>query len=110
MNPNPSAAKKISGKLARIISNSLSVSELRIYNLAEQADSLSFDALYLWVLKEHFSFTTQMLKQLFKEISFEAEKYKDYPLSGKCIPLVELLKEDGIDLKVLLKEREYGYK
>lgn len=110
MSSNAHAAKRVSEKLARIISNSLSASELRIYNLAEQADSLSFDALYMWVLKEHFGFSFEMLLRLFKKISIEAEKYKDYPLSGKHIPLVELLKKDGIDLKVLLEERENGYK
>ncbi len=105
MNPKTFAAKRVSEKLAKIISNSLTLSEQRIYNLAEQADSLSFDALYLWVLKEHFEFSSEMLLELFEKVSKEAEKYKDFPLSGVCIPLVYSLKEEGIDLKLLLKER-----
>lgn len=97
-------AKKVSEKLARIISNSLSVSELKCYNLAEKADSLSFDALYLWVLKNQFGFSVKDLTQLFKSVSKEALQFKDYALSGQYIPPVEELKNFGIDIEALSKE------
>ena len=99
-----SPAKKVSQKLARIISNSLSVSEIKCYNLAEKADALSFDAIYLWVLKNVFGFTCEDLLKLFKEVSKKALEYKDYSLSGKYIPPVDELKAYGIDLEKLSKE------
>ena len=97
-------AKKVSEKLARIITNSLSVSELKCYNLAEKAESLSFDALYLWVLKNQFGFSMKDLTELFKSVSKEALQFKDYALSGQYIPPVEELKAFGVDLEGLVKE------
>lgn len=99
-----SPAKKVSEKLARVIANSLSVSELKCYNLAEKADSLSFDALYLWVLKNQFGFSVKDLTELFKSVSKEAFQFKDYALSGQYIPPVDELKNFGIDLESLSKE------
>lgn len=99
-------AKKVSEKLARIISNSLSVTEIKCYNLAEKADSLSFDALYLWTLKKLFGFSKEDLLKLFKAVSEEALEYKEYSLSGKCIPPVSELKAFGIDLEELSKEEK----
>ena len=98
------SAKQLGEKLARVISNSLSVSELRCYTLAEKADSLSFDALYLWVLKNQFGFSVKDLTELFKSVSKEALQFKDYALSGSYIPPVDELKAFGIDLETLAKE------
>lgn len=101
---NSSCAKKVSEKLSKIISNSLSLSEIKIFNLAEKADALSFDALYLWVLKNHFGFTKEQLISLYNKVSSTAEGFKEYSLSGCYIPPVDELKEYGIDLEKLSKE------
>lgn len=101
---NNHAAKKVSEKLARIISNSLSVSEIKCYNLAEQADALSFDAIYLWVLKNIFSFSKNDLLKVFNEVTKKSQEYKEYSLTGDFIPPVNELKDFGVDLKELSKE------
>jgi len=104
MMSSPCPAKKISEKLARIISNSLTVSEIKIYNRAEKADALSFDALYLWALKTQFGFSAEQLIDLYKSVATKALDLKDYSLSGNFIPQVELLKEYGVNLHELAKE------
>ncbi len=101
---NNHAAKKVSEKLARIITNSLTVSEIKCYNLAEKADALSFDAIYLWVLKNIFNFKKNDLLKVFEAVSQKAQEYKEYSLSGNFIPPVNELKEFGIDLEELSKE------
>jgi len=97
-------AKKISEKLSRIISNSLSLSEIKIYTAAEKADALSFDALYLWILKCKFNFTKEQLINLYETVGREALTFKEYTLSGDYIPAVDFLKEYGVDLLELSKE------
>lgn len=101
---NSYPAKKVSEKLARIISNSLSLSEIKIYNKAEKADALSFDALYLWVLKTKFGFNKEDLTEVYRTVSKKAANFKEYSLSGNFIPLVQELKDFGIDLEKLSKE------
>ncbi|MGI6279436.1 MAG: hypothetical protein ACOYJS_02625 [Acutalibacteraceae bacterium] len=97
-------ARRVSQKLAKIISNSLTVSEIKLYNRAERADSISFDALYLWVLKNHYGFSAKELINTFKEVSVKARQYKDYTLSGQYIPPVDELKSFGVDIEQLSKE------
>lgn len=99
-----SNVKKISEKLAKLISNNFTLSEIKAYNNAEKADALSFDAMYLWVLKNFFGFTAEQLLSVFNTVSKEAVKFKDYALSGEYIPPVDELKKFGVDIETLIKE------
>ena len=98
------AAKKLSEKLAKLITSNFSVSEIKLYTKAEKADALSFDAMYLWVLKKYFGFTAEQLINVFSTVSKEAVQFEDYALSGDFIPLVSELKEFGVDIELLARE------
>lgn len=101
---NTYGAKRVSEKLAKLISNSLTYAELSIYKKAEKADALSFDALYLWILMNDFGFQKPELEKLFRLVCCRAKEYEEYSLSGRTIPPVDELKDKGFDLEALSKE------